>query len=163
MDRPFSKEELEYLKARGAEHFPPEGKLRVLSCAATEFSNYPIIQEHEQALVEGWRFTAESCGMGEEETQSYIKNKLLIHRRDTRMMAPILPLAIGRQNQLDALEKLNNDKRNKSGDLKQQALDAIEQTKLQYPKRAGDIDFIKEQAAESIGIKKRALNERLSK
>lgn len=88
----------------------------------------------------------------------------LLGRRVERMgTLPFEPLVVGRQKQLGALDKHNEKKRKASTKRKQEALEAIEQTKLQYPNRAGDIDFIKEQAAESIGIKKRALNERLSK
>jgi hypothetical protein len=61
------------------------------------------------------------------------------------------------------ISEINDRKREQSGDLKQQAIDAIELAKQGNPSRAGDDVFIKEQAAKSLGIKKRALYDRLKK
>ncbi len=70
-----------------------------------------------------------------------------------------------RNGQLRAIDAVNTVKKlnAESGTLRAKALAAIEQAKLDFPKRDTDIDYIKTKAAASLGITKRALNSRLSR
>lgn len=61
--------------------------------SGTEFTNYPVVQPHEQEFVENKLEVARACGWDEEETQSYIDSELRLRRRDQRLVAPILPAA----------------------------------------------------------------------
>lgn len=65
--------------------------------------------------------------------------------------------------QRSSLSDHNKDRSARSENLKKQAEEAIEEVKADYSHRAHNIDFIKQKAAEKIGISKRALNKRLSK
>jgi len=72
------------------------------------------------------------------------------------------PLVMSRRRSDAAVDEINS-KRPKAEELKHEAEKAIQEAKVKYPKRKGDRDFIKSKAAESLGIKKRALNIRLGK
>ncbi len=83
-----------------------------------------------------------------------------VERMQVRQFEPLVSRA---KTQLVTIKKINAEKLNESGNLKQKALEAIEQAKRENPDRADDKNTIKIKAAEILGIGKRALNTRLSK
>lgn len=120
----------------------------------------PFVEASIECLcqIEGLR---RLCSMDSPNLPVITQNAFMLGRDIERaLLLPNAPLVGERESQLSGL-RIFNETRVNSDTLKQQALDAIERAKRECPSRADDIDFIKERAAESLSISKRALNKRL--
>lgn len=94
---------------------------------------------------------------------SVIEASIRLGRNLERLQVrPFERLVRGKQSSEASLTETNK-KKGKSDALRHQALHAIERAKQEHPHRKNDTDFIKQCAAQRLGIKKRSLNKRLTK